>query len=275
MSLGISAKVPRDLEVSCTSKEFLLWLESFENYLCVVEIDTPLSSCQKHALLKNCIGEDGLGIISGLTYEKTKDSFENLVAALTAHFDPKTNLTYERFRFRSLRQTDGVQSFVNELHAIAKNCDFENSKIDSVYNQNVRDQFIIGIRSDNLRRCLLSETDLTLTKAIARALAYESSTEKVEEMKTKTEKSETSSEAFMTLNATRSSRNRDFPSEGKPDFSKRPQRSSSKRGPVCYFCHQRGHVQAHCFKKQEVDGRIPVCDFCHKKGHVRDKCYRF
>ena len=261
MSLGISAKVPRDLEVSCTSKEFILWLESFENYLCVVEIDSPLTSVQKHALLKNCIGEDGLGIISGLTYDKTKDPYTDLVAALTTYFVPKTNLTYERFRFRSLRQTDGIQSFVNELHSIGKNCDFENSKIDTVYNQNVRDQFLIGLRSDNLRKCLLSETDLTLAKAIAKALAYESSAEKVEEMKTEAKTSEVE---LMTL---KTPRNR--------EFSKRAQRSNPRKGPECYFCHQRGHIQAHCFKKQEADAKIPVCDFCHKKEHVRDKCYRF
>ena len=135
MSVGLSAKVPRDLGAAC-SKDFQLWIESFQNYLCVVEIDTTLDSIQKHALLKNCIGEDGLStsliIISGLENDKSTNPYENIVNALTAHFVPKTNLTYEHYRFKSLYQTESVQSFINNLHAVAKDCDFGNSKIDSI-----------------------------------------------------------------------------------------------------------------------------------------------
>ena len=54
--------------------------------------------------------------------------------------------------------------------------------IDSIYNQNVRDQFIIGLQSDELRRRLLTENTLTLDKAVQIALAHESSTVKADEM---------------------------------------------------------------------------------------------
>ena len=273
MSVGFSAKVPRDLPAACNSKDFQFWLESFENYLSVVEIDTTLTSCQKNALLKNCIGEDGLRIIAGLTYEKTKDPYENLVEALKTYFIPETNLTYERYRFRRLVQTDNIQLFVNELHNIARNCDFENSTLDSIYNQNVRDQFIIGLRSDVLRRSLLSETNLTLEKAITKALAFESSMDKVEEMKSKSKPgiSEPDSEVVLSLNSSNTSNQ----NRNRAHFK---QAERSKRVPVCYFCHKKGHVQAKCFQRQnsKIESKVTVvCDFCHKKGHVREKCFRW
>ena len=73
--------------------------------------------------------------------------------------------------------------FINELHHVAKNCDFDNSKVDSVYmyNQNIRDQFILGLKSDKLRRRLLAENELSLEKAIRISVAYES-TDKAEDM---------------------------------------------------------------------------------------------
>ena len=266
MSVGLSAKVPRDLGAACSSKDFQLWIESFQNYLCVVEIDITLDSAQKHALLKNCIGEDGLRIISGLEYDKSKNPFENLVSALTAHFVPKTNLTYERYRFRSLYQTESVQSFINNLHAVAKDCDFGNSKIDSIYNQNIRDQLIIGLQSDALRKILLSETNLTLEKALAKALAFESSVTKAEEMRSsvskQAEKSEHNTDTVLAMKAG-------------PKRSAVAMKGSKRKQPLCYFCGKPGHFQANCFKKQESSSSSSmVCDFCHKRGHTRDKCFR-
>ena len=185
---------------------------------------------------------------------------------MTAHFVPKTNLTYERYRFRSLYQTESIQSFVNNLHAVAKDCDFGNSKIDSIYNQNIRDQLIIGLQSDALRKILLSETNLTLEKTLAKALAFESSVTKAEEMRSgvskQAEKSEHNADVVLSMKAG-------------PKRSTGAMKGSKRNQPVCYFCGKSGHFQANCFKKQESSSRNSmVCDFCHKRGHTRDKCFR-
>lgn len=72
--MSLIGKPPRDLIVTGVPEDFKRWLQNFENYLEVVEISTSLSSAQKHALLLNCIGEDAVKIISGLSYEKTQGS---------------------------------------------------------------------------------------------------------------------------------------------------------------------------------------------------------
>ena len=61
--------------------------------------------------------------------------------------------------------------FVNELHNVAKDCDFDNTSVETIYNQNVRDQLFLGLKSNDL----LAESSMTLDTAVCIAGAYEAS----------------------------------------------------------------------------------------------------
>lgn len=119
--MSILGKPPRDLLITDNPKDFEQWITTFKHYLTVVEIGTTLNSQQKHALLLNCIGEEAIKIISGLSYETVKDPYNSLVSALRDYFIPKANLTFERFHFRKLVQEDKLLPFLNELHRVGKN----------------------------------------------------------------------------------------------------------------------------------------------------------
>lgn len=73
-----------------------------------------------------------------------------MLVALPDYFVPQPNLTYERYSLRKLTKTDKIMLFINELHQVAKKCDFVEKDVDSIYNQNVRDQFVLDVQSDEL-----------------------------------------------------------------------------------------------------------------------------
>ena len=253
--MALLGKPPKDLVITDNPKDFEMWVESFQNYLLVVEISTTLDSNQRHALLLNCIGDDCVKIIAGLHYDKSTKPYENLIEALKAYFIPKANLTFERYAFRCLKQTDKVMPFINELHSVAKKCDFENSKVDTVYNQNVRDQLILGIKSDDLRKKLLSSNELTLDKAVHLCLAHESSAAKVEEIKSN-DKTHEKSNVLNLRSRSISPAPRAY-SSGRQRAVRFSSPNHTERNRVrCHYCSKLGHIEKHCFKKKrDMDDR--------------------
>lgn len=242
-------KPPRDLTITDNPKDFEQWLSTFQNYLTVVEIGKTLDSPQKHALLLNCIGEDALKIVSGLSYDSSssKTPYENLVAALKAYFIPKKNLTYERYRFRKMSQDDNIMTFVNELHRQGKLCEFDDATVDSIYNQSIRDQFILGLSSDSLRTKLLSINELTLEQAVRMSLAHESGTVKSEEIRT--ESLTKSTEVLSLTTSPRPTRSRPSysPSNKTRDREVRFSSFNNSGRPFCNYCKKAGHVKRNCF----------------------------
>ena len=251
--MAVVGKPPRDFVVTGAPEEFERWIANFKNYLNVVEISATLTESQKHSLLLNCLGEEAAKTVSGLTYDRNKDPYTNLVNALEAYYIPKCNVTYERYRFRSLSQESKIMPFVNELHNIAKNCDFENDTVDSVYNQNLRDQFILGLKSSELRRRLLAEKNLTLDKAIHVAVAFETSMEEAEEIKSKTLQNSTQGSGILAVGSRNESPSRSKSpqsSRKRVHFRKSPSARNESNSFVCYYCRKPGHLRKNCFKLQ-------------------------
>ena len=76
----------------------------------------------------------------------------------------------ERYRFykRDQQESESVSDFVVILKKLASTCEFGN-----FLNEALRDRFVCGLRSENCRRRLLTESDLAFTKAIEIARSME------------------------------------------------------------------------------------------------------
>ncbi|CAI5694547.1 unnamed protein product [Oreochromis niloticus] len=159
-------------------------------------------------------------------------SFTEIVDTLTKHFSPKPLVIAERFRFHKRNQEEGesVTMFVASLRKLAEHCEFKD-----VLNDTLRDRLVCGLRNEAAQKKLLTESDLTLEKAINISVTMEMA----------------SKEAHA-LHATDRAHKLD---SGK----------ANAQGP-CFRCGKLGHLASDCWCK-EMD-----CNNCGKKGHVARAC---
>ncbi len=80
---------------------------------------------------------------------------------LKSHFEPKRTTIVERYHFHKRDQAAGetIADYEAALRNLAKYCEFE-----AYLEQALRDRFVCGIRNEAIRRRLLTEKALTLTK---------------------------------------------------------------------------------------------------------------
>ncbi|KAK9515825.1 hypothetical protein VZT92_026433 [Zoarces viviparus] len=124
------------------------------------------------ATLLSVMGAATYGLLRNLVQpRKPKDkTFDEIVAVLKEHYEPKPLLVAERFRFNRCNQkaNQPVAQYVAELKQCASNCEF-GANLDA----SLRDRFVSGIRNEGCQRRLLSENDLTFAKAFEITLNME------------------------------------------------------------------------------------------------------
>ena len=135
------------------------WLRRWERYRVASNLAGESSEYQVNMLIYVLGGEaDELLDRIGLTDEE-KYVYEVVVGKLADHFKGKTNLVFERSRFfaRVQQVEEPVEEFVNDLHALAKNCKFEGLKEELIMHKVIQ-----GIQNVQLSESLQVKSDLTL-----------------------------------------------------------------------------------------------------------------
>ena len=91
----------------------------------------------------------------------------------------KTNIIYERYKFnnRSQEQTESIDTYVTALQALAETCKFGTLK-----DHLIRDRIVCGVRENAVRRKLLQESGLTLSKCVDICRAVEATSAQLKEM---------------------------------------------------------------------------------------------
>ena len=229
-------------------KKWLEWLEDFKIYLIASGVTQDQ---QKGALLLHLAGKDIKEIYK--TLKEEGDKFEDLCQKLTEYFQPKKNVTYERYIFKQAKQLKDESSvnYITRLRNLAKSCDFHNNE------DAVRDQFISSCLSTKLREKLLQEKDVTLEKCVEHARATELSKAQAQEMKQLNNFEITSSEKEeITYQTTRKS----FKAENKKKcfrcgepFLPNHNRSCKAKGRKCYNCGKENHLSSCCRSKTRND----------------------
>ena len=154
--------------------DFELWLENLYDYLAICEVS---DSDEKKHLFLNLAGLAVRCIVKGLVVPTSGYAYDAVTTAVLSHFRPASNTTSERHKFRQLRQLtdESVTSSVGRLREKAEACEFSSTSVDTVENGQVRDQLIVGVRSTEIRKELLQESQLTLASAVKKAVALEAS----------------------------------------------------------------------------------------------------
>ena len=127
---------------------------------------------KKRALLLSTCGKKTFHLVSNLLAPaKPADTpYKDICSKLKDHFDPVESEIVQRFKFyRRFRQREEtVAEFLAALRDCARGCEF-GSSLDIM----LRDRIVLGINEDSIQRRLLSETNLTLEKALKIAQAQE------------------------------------------------------------------------------------------------------
>lgn len=127
---------------------------------------------KKVPLLLTLIGGETYGVLKNLLAPTLPSSrkYDELVVDLKQHYSPKRLIIAERFKFHTAFQeaNEDIQSFVVRLKNLAKSCEFKD-----FLKEALRDRFVCGIRSETIKRKLLTEAKLTFDGAHKIAVAME------------------------------------------------------------------------------------------------------
>ncbi|KAG8174307.1 hypothetical protein JTE90_010933 [Oedothorax gibbosus] len=134
----------------------------------------------KVALLLGIMGEDCIEIYNNFKLsDEDSQKFDTVIDRFDKHFAPSTNTVIARYKFFNCRQqpSESIDSFINNLKTLAKDCKFEDQE-ESL----VRDLLIMGIKDVNVKEKLLIDSELNLDKAINYCRAKETSQNEIKLM---------------------------------------------------------------------------------------------
>ncbi|KAG7304583.1 hypothetical protein JYU34_011548 [Plutella xylostella] len=187
--------------------------------------------------------------------------FDTLVELVKNHLEPKRSEIAERHVFRQRRQGQGenINVFLQSLKHLATHCNFENQ-----LEVNLRDQFVSGLRSEEIRSRLFAETSLDYKKAVELALALEAAEQHAAKAAGQAPGAPWAAAGPTGLTADAGERVHRV-SAARPAAA--PGRdAAAPRRKACWRCGREGHAPHRCRYKSYV------CDKCKVKGHLGSVC---
>ena len=126
---------------------------SLINYFAANKID---ENDRKRAILLNAVGLQILQNLRDLCSPDKPESktFDALIEILRNHFGPKITMSAQRMKFSKRVQAEGesVDQYILDLRKLTLGCNFA-ANLD----ERLRDQLIIGVRSDGARKILMKK----------------------------------------------------------------------------------------------------------------------
>lgn len=147
---------------------WLAYVERMEMYFVANKVEEAV----KLPTLISVMGEEAYELLTTLASPKKPSSLslQEAVNLLGAHLQPKPSFLAERYRFRQRRQlqNETIAEYVAELKKMARYCDFG-----STLEDNLRDQFVCGVKSESTRQKLFAKEELSYKKAVSMATSFE------------------------------------------------------------------------------------------------------
>lgn len=239
--------VPEKLNANNPNKR-IAWerfLQAWQNYEIAADI-SEMPDNKRLATFLTIIGYEAVEIYNTFKWSNSENrTLEATINKFKEFYEPKINLTYERFKFLTRKQASNetISEFVVALKTLAGNCSYGNLK-----DTFVCDALIIGIKDNTLRESLLRDNSLTLEKAMDTALAFENAKKQIGELENNEE-----------LNKiTRTRTNEKIKCKFCDLEHEKNRMKCPANGKECFKCGRKNHFSSACKSKND-EKNIKMC----------------
>lgn len=180
-SIGvIQPIIGRLSEFHPTTGNLEVYIERFEAFARVNNFDEQ----RKTDVFITVLGDEAYMTLRNLVFPDTpeKKTYQHIREVLFKHYKPKRSIVTERYNFHKRIQgrQEPIDDFTVELKSLATNCAFA-----AFLSETLRDQLVVGVRSEGIRYKLLAVedgNDLTWEKACVIATSMEAADGHAKEM---------------------------------------------------------------------------------------------
>lgn len=249
-------------------KSFNIGTQNWDTYVRRVKQFMALNAIKSElhvATLVTVVGADCYDLMCDLCspIQPESKTFDELVKLVKDHLEPERSEIAERHIFRQRKQQQGesIRSYLQSLKHLAKTCNF-GEKLE----ENLRDQFVSALYSEEMRSRLFSEKNIDYKRAVELALALEAAERHASEACATTAgpaaaSPGTSDGLHRVAGSGRARAARAAPGPASAASPAEPRRN-------CTRCGKPGHGEGRCRYKHYT------CDKCGVKGHLKSVCNR-
>ena len=230
-------------------KEWLHWQKMFTTYTANM---TEVSDTEKLNLLINHVDASVYELISEVT------TYKDAIKVLESTYVKRTNPIFARYELISCQQQSGesLDRYLRKLKQLSMDCDYQAVSAQLHKEEAIRDAFIGGIISNEIRQRLLEDSNLTLQVAFEKARSLETAQRNAE------------SYQFVSPSAEHIAKMQSCAEDKKLEDLDRSHLEdySAATAEKCIFCGNSRHPHKFC----PANNRI--CFKCSKRGHFSKMC---
>ena len=250
---NVTVKPPSNLNLKENiSENWKTYKQQWRNYAIVTNLSAQTEE-YRVALFLHCLGADALRVYNGLpfTTEEDKTNLSKIMEKLDEFAIGEVNETYERYIFNSRNQEsdESIDVYVAALRKLAQTCNFCKCLHDTL----IRDRIVLRVKSKQLRKRLLQERKLTLSKRVDICRSSEATTSQLQAISgTDNEEINKLKQRDSRFNTSQRNKAEKFKAE------KFPHRNSKQ----CKFCGGE-----HVLKKEKCPAWGSKCSNCGDRNH--------
>ena len=239
------------------TNEWLHWKKTFENFMKVL----PEKDLDKLGLLINHVSPNLFECIENCT------DYNSAIATLEKLFVKPVNEVYARHQLATRRQqpSETLDEYLLSLRILSKNCNFKDVSATVSRDEYIRDAFITGISSPQIRQRLLENNTLDLTTMFDQARALEAAARSCESYNNGLSFSNAAMSDAKSFQPPVPCEDLSNP-DANPHFSAAVPQHTARPVSSCFFCGNKRHLRSRC------PARNATCLKCNKKGHFAKVC---
>ena len=241
---------------------FLSWKEKWTDYVLLSELAAKGKKYQA-AMLRYTFSPETRKIYSSLGLTTTqKEDPEEIIKEMEKFAKGIVNETLERHIFNIRNQEEGERfdDYLTELKFLTVNCNFCATCFPGL----LRDRIVSGIESDQVRKKLLAEKDLTVDTAVEVCRTHEVASDGMNTLVKKKTEEEVDGVSSSYYNRRGNYSNQNLRSRNYKEVYPRRETGGGEGSISCKFC-----LRQHAFGRKNCKAWGKKCDDCNLMNHFK------